>query len=154
MISVWDREETRVCSVCIERRWRKREERKKEGSERERERGGMPDESEWYARSGARSLSSSFVLSLRPGPTHYPPSLESIYPRPRPADRADPIPSLPPSLSLRRGTRWRNRKINNPSLSRRRVPDSTSRLSENPRDSPSDSYAQTLSPLPSRPVTN
>lgn len=60
----------------------------------------MPDESEWYARSGARSLSSSFVLSLRPGPTHYPPSLESISPRPRPADRADPIPSLPPSLSL------------------------------------------------------
>lgn len=94
---------------------------KEEGRKREREREGMPDESEWYARSGARSLSSSFVLSLRPGPTHYPPSLESIYPRPRPADRADPIPSLPPSLSLRRGTRWRNRKINNPSLSRRRV---------------------------------
>lgn len=72
---------------------------KEEGRKREREREGMPDESEWYARSGARSLSSSFVLSLRPGPTHYPPSLESIYPRPRPADRADPIPSLPLSLS-------------------------------------------------------
>ena len=152
---MWDREETRVCSVCIERRWRKREERKKEGSERERERRHAGRKRmvcpEWRQKS---------FLVLRSLPSAWPDPLSSvlrIYLSSSSSGRSRRSNSLSPSLSLslRRGTRWRNRKINNPSLSRRRVPDSTSRLSENPRDSPSDSYAQTpLSPLSSRPVTN
>lgn len=75
---------------------------------REREREAMPDESEWYARSGARSLSSSFVVPLPSASAHYPPSLQSIRLCRRPADRADPIPSL--SLSLTRGTRWKEQE--------------------------------------------
>lgn len=43
-------------------------------------------------------------------PAHYPPSLQSIRLCRRPADRADPIPSLSLSLTLTRGTRWKEQE--------------------------------------------
>lgn len=82
------RRKTRACTRASRAKSKRRdcrrqgeEERRKnevEEERKQREREAMPDESEWYARSGARSLSSSFVL---PCPAlvavlgHYPPTV-------------------------------------------------------------------------------